>query len=70
VLLLDEPTSALDEATAAAIEATLQDLRERLRLSWVLVTHDLGQAVRLSDRILVLESGALREAAAAAGRDR
>jgi ABC-type sulfate/molybdate transport systems ATPase subunit len=70
VLLLDEPTSALDEATAAAIEATFQDLRERLRLSWVLVTHDLGQAVRLSDRILVLESGALREAAAAAGRDR
>jgi putative ABC transport system ATP-binding protein len=70
VLLLDEPTSALDEATTAAIEATLQDLRERLRLSLVLVTHDLGQAGRLSDRILVLEPGALREVPATAARDR
>jgi ABC-type phosphate transport system ATPase subunit len=70
VLLLDEPTSALDDATTAAIEATLQDLRERLELSLVLVTHDLDQAARLSDRVLVLEPGALREAPAAAARDR
>lgn len=62
VLLLDEPTSALDDTTKAAIEGTLRDLRERLGLSFVLVTHDLDQAARLADRVLVLEPGALSEA--------
>lgn len=65
VLLLDEPTSALDEPTTAAIEATLGDLRERLGLSLVLVTHDVHQAQRLVDRVLALEPGALREIPAA-----
>ena len=62
VLLLDEPTSALDDTTKAAIEATLRGLRERLGLSFVLVTHDLDQAARLADRVLVLEPGALSDA--------
>jgi putative ABC transport system ATP-binding protein len=70
VLLLDEPTSALDDATTAAIEATLRDLRDRLGLSFVLVTHDLDQAARLADRVLVLEPGALREAPTAAAPNR
>jgi ABC-type sulfate/molybdate transport systems ATPase subunit len=47
---------------AAAIEATLRDLRDRLGLSFVLVTHDLRQAQRLADRVLVLKRGVLREA--------
>jgi putative ABC transport system ATP-binding protein len=64
VLLLDEPTSALDEATKAAIEGTLRELYGRLGLSFVLVTHELDQAARLADRVLVLEPGALREAPA------
>jgi putative ABC transport system ATP-binding protein len=62
VLLLDEPTAALDDTSKAAIERTLRDLRERLGLSFVLVTHDLDQAARLADRVLVLEPGALSEA--------
>lgn len=70
VLLLDEPTSALDDSTTAAIEATLRDLRDRLGLSFVLVTHDLHQAQRLGDRVLALHPDALRDvpAAAAPGR--
>lgn len=68
VLLLDEPTSAVDEAAKGAIEDTLRELRDRLGLSFVLVTHDLHQAERLADRLLVLEPGALRETAAAAPR--
>ena len=53
VLLLDEPTSALDEAARDAVEATLLDLRERLGLSYVLVTHDLAQAQRLAGEAVV-----------------
>jgi ABC-type sulfate/molybdate transport systems ATPase subunit len=62
VLLLDEPTSALDDATTSAIEGTLRGLRERLGLSFVLVTHDRAQADRLADRVLALEHSALRDA--------
>ena len=64
VLLLDEPTSALDADTRDAVEATLLELRERLALSYVLVTHDLGQAERLSDSVLRLEGGRAVEALA------
>jgi putative ABC transport system ATP-binding protein len=57
VLLLDEPTSALDERARDAIESTLRDLRERLGLSLVLVTHDLDQARRMSNWVVRLDQG-------------
>jgi putative ABC transport system ATP-binding protein len=57
VLLLDEPTSALDEAARDAVEATLRDLRERLDISTVLVTHDLAQARRMADWVVRMEAG-------------
>jgi ABC-type multidrug transport system ATPase subunit len=56
-LLLDEPTSALDEAARDAIEATLRDLRERLEISIVLVTHDLTQARRMADWVVRMDAG-------------
>jgi putative ABC transport system ATP-binding protein len=58
-LLLDEPTSALDESSKAAVEATLLDLRERLSLSFVFVTHELAQAERLAESIVWLDHGRL-----------
>jgi ABC-type proline/glycine betaine transport system ATPase subunit len=57
VLLLDEPTSALDARARAAVEATLRDLRRRLDISVVLVTHDLGQARRMSDWLVRIDEG-------------
>ena len=57
VLLLDEPTSALDDEARGAVEATLFDLRERVDVSIVLVTHDLEQARRMSDWVVRLERG-------------
>ncbi len=59
VLLLDEPTSALDERARDAIESTLRDLRERLGLSLVLVTHDLEQARRMSDWVVRIDRGSV-----------
>ena len=57
VLLLDEPTSALDPVKRAAVERTLADLRRRLDISIVLVTHDLDQARRMSDWLVRIEGG-------------
>jgi putative ABC transport system ATP-binding protein len=57
VLLLDEPTSALDADKRDAIEATLRDLRERLEISLVLVTHDLAQARRMADWVVRIDAG-------------
>jgi ABC-type sulfate/molybdate transport systems ATPase subunit len=57
VLLLDEPTSALDEDARTAVEETLVELRERLGISIVLVTHDLDQARRLADWVVRIDVG-------------
>ncbi|HSJ18806.1 MAG TPA: ATP-binding cassette domain-containing protein [Solirubrobacterales bacterium] len=61
VLLLDEPTSALDDEARGAVEATLVDLRERVDVSIVLVTHDLDQARRMSDWVVRLQDGRVVE---------
>jgi putative ABC transport system ATP-binding protein len=57
VLLLDEPTSALDSETTGAIEETILELRERLAIDVVWVTHDLGQARRVSRWLVRIEAG-------------
>ncbi len=57
VLLLDEPTSALDAETTGAVEETLIELRERLGISMVLVTHDLAQARRMSEWLIRIDAG-------------
>jgi putative ABC transport system ATP-binding protein len=56
-LLLDEPTSALDPETTGAVEETLLELRERLGIDLVFVTHDLAQARRMSDWLVRIEAG-------------
>lgn len=55
ILLLDEPTSALDPIAAGVVEDLLQSLRSEIGV--VLVTHNLGQARRLSDRVAVFWGG-------------
>lgn len=57
VLLLDEPTAALDEDSRGAVEATLAELRERLGIALVIVSHDLGQARRLAGWVVRVEAG-------------
>jgi putative ABC transport system ATP-binding protein len=59
VLLLDEPTSALDEAACTAVERTLLDLRRRLGVSMVIVTHDRSQAERLAERTVEIRDGSV-----------
>jgi putative ABC transport system ATP-binding protein len=65
VLLLDEPTSALDPDARAGVERALIDLRERVRISTVLVTHDRAQAERLATAVVELRDGRARAVTAA-----
>ena len=64
VLLLDEPTSALDDASKLGVEALLEEIVRDHKLTCVLVTHDVAQAVRLADRALVMEAGRIVRAGA------
>jgi len=59
VILMDEPTSALDPAATQRVEATMQRLKEDYVV--ILVTHNVSQAARVSDRIAVLHQGHLIE---------
>jgi molybdate transport system ATP-binding protein len=56
-LLLDEPFSAVDRATREKLYREIADLRRRLTMPVVLVTHDMEEAARLADRIVVLRDG-------------
>jgi NitT/TauT family transport system ATP-binding protein len=57
VLLLDEPFSSLDEPSRVSIHADLLSIVHELGITAVIVTHDLGEALSLSDRIVVLSKG-------------
>jgi molybdate transport system ATP-binding protein len=57
VLLLDEPFSAVDAPARQALYHELASLRQSLSTPMVLVTHDLGEARRLADRVVILDAG-------------
>jgi molybdate transport system ATP-binding protein len=57
LLLLDEPFAALDEAIRSTLRQELLDIRLRMAVTIVLVTHDLVEAFALGDRIAVLDGG-------------
>ncbi len=59
VLLMDEPFGALDPLTRAEMQDMLKALLARLKVTVLLVTHDLDEALYLGDRIVLLEDGRL-----------
>jgi len=61
VLLCDEPTSALDASLAKSVLALIRDLRARLGMTVLFVTHDLAVARLMGDRIAVMQSGRVVE---------
>jgi ABC-type nitrate/sulfonate/bicarbonate transport system ATPase subunit len=54
MMLLDEPFGALDALTRASLQEWLIETSERIRSTYVLVTHDIDEALLLSDRVYVL----------------
>ena len=63
VLLLDEPLGALDGPLRRRLQTDLRELFERLRLTVVHVTHDVGEAFELGDRVAVLRDGRVAQVA-------
>jgi NitT/TauT family transport system ATP-binding protein len=57
VLLMDEPFGALDAQTRAVMQDNLLELRDRINATIVFVTHDIDEAILLSDRVLIMSAG-------------
>jgi nitrate/nitrite transport system ATP-binding protein len=57
VLLLDEPFGALDALTRALLQDELLEIVERMKCTVMMVTHDVDEAVLLSDRIVMMTNG-------------
>ena len=57
VLLMDEPFGALDTLTRARLQDTLMEIHGRLENTVLMVTHDVDEAVLLSDRIVMMSNG-------------
>ena len=61
ILLCDEATSALDPETTASILGLLKDLRDKLGLTIVLITHSMEVVKDICDKVAVIEGGRLKE---------
>jgi osmoprotectant transport system ATP-binding protein len=63
ILLMDEPFGALDAITRVELHDSFLALRDRIRSTCVLVTHDLGEALKLADRVAVMRDGRIEQVA-------
>jgi osmoprotectant transport system ATP-binding protein len=59
ILLMDEPFGAVDPLTRERLQAQFIRIQQELKKTIILVTHDLDEAIRLADRIAIMESGKL-----------
>ncbi len=60
IVLYDEPTSGLDPISSSLINRLINDLKERMGIAQVVVTHDMASAFAIADRIALLHNGRLR----------
>ena len=61
ILIADEPTTALDVTIQAQILELMQDLQKKLKMSIIIVTHDLGVIAQMADEIVVMYGGRICE---------
>lgn len=61
ILLMDEPFGAVDEITRGQLQAELRRIYEQTGITVLFVTHDIGEALRLGTRVLVMDHGAIEQ---------
>jgi len=61
IVILDEPTSALDVMTQANILNMLKELRDKMNLSYIFITHDISVSSELADKVAVMYAGYIVE---------
>jgi osmoprotectant transport system ATP-binding protein len=59
ILLMDEPFGAVDPLTREKLQSQFAQIQKELKKTVILVTHDLDEAIRLADRILIMDDGKL-----------
>jgi len=67
ILLYDEPVTGLDPVNTAAISRLILEIRQRAHVTSIVVTHDIEQALEISDRVALLTHGKLRFVGTPAG---
>mgnify|MGYP000230879029 FL=1 len=61
ILLMDEPFGALDEITKRVMQDEMLSLQKKLHMTIVFITHDIREAMKLGDRVLVMEQGRIAQ---------
>jgi spermidine/putrescine ABC transporter ATP-binding subunit len=61
ILLMDEPLGALDKNLREAMQLEIKSIQERLKITTIYVTHDQSEALTMSDRIIVMNEGAVEQ---------
>ena len=59
ILLMDEPFGAVDEITRKGLQEELLALQQKTGITVVFITHDIGEAFKLGDRILIMKEGVI-----------
>ena len=61
ILLMGEPFGAVDEITRAQLQSELRQIYERTRITVLFVTHDIGEALKLGTKVLVMDQGEIQQ---------
>jgi phospholipid/cholesterol/gamma-HCH transport system ATP-binding protein len=61
IVLYDEPTTGLDPLTTESVDEMIIHARERLSVTSVVISHDIGSAFHIGDRIAVINDGRIVE---------
>ncbi len=61
LMILDEPTTALDVTTEAVILDSIAELRDKLKMSMIYISHDIGVINKVAENIVVMYSGEIVE---------
>lgn len=61
IMLMDEPFGAVDEITRTVLQDSIQQLHHQLQTTIIFVTHNMREALRLSDRVLIINHGQVQQ---------